>query len=291
METALSPRQVAAAIGVSEASVRRWADNGQIRMTRTSGGHRRISLPDAIRFVRESSFDVVRPDLLTVSEPGHRPGRSNAIAAQHDDFLAALAEGDSDLASGLIMRMYLNGVDAAQICDGAIRHAMCVIGKWWPEDKRGIFVEHRATSICADVLGRLRAAFPHTKGNSPAIAVGGAPESDPYILPTLMASTVLADVGYETVNLGPNTPLQVLGESVVELKAPLLWIATTAPLPAASLEREIVQLLEIVEPINGQVVIGGLNANRLRLPDSSAVHRFGSMSEMAAFAEGILAGR
>ena len=106
-----------------------------------------------------------------------------------------------------------------------------------------------------------------------------------------MASTALADVGFETVNLGPNTPLQVLGESARELKASLLWIATTAPLPTAPLEREIVHLLEIVEPINGQIVVGGLSANRLRLPDSAAVHRFASMSEMAAFAEGILASR
>ena len=139
---------------MSESSVRRWADDGQIRMTRTSGGHRKIALNDAIRFVRESSYNVVRPDLLSVSEPGHRTGRSDAIAAQHEEFLAALEDGDSDLTAGLIMRMYLNGVNAAQICDGAMRHAMCVIGNRWPEDKRGIFVEHRATSIsptCSDV--------------------------------------------------------------------------------------------------------------------------------------------
>ena len=290
METALSPRQFAEAIGVSESSVRRWADNGQIRMTRTSGGHRKIALNDAIRFVRESSYNVVRPDLLSVSEPAIARGGPGQLP-RSTMISAALVDGDSDLAAGLIMRMYLNGVSAAQICDGAMRHAMCVIGNRWPEDKRGIFVEHRATSICADVLGRLRAAFPHAKGKSPAIAIGGAPESDPYILPTLMASTALADVGFETINLGPNTPLQVLGESARELKASLLWIATTAPLPAAPLEREIVHLLEIVEPINGQIVIGGSSANRLRLPDSAAVHRFASMSEMAAFAEGILASR
>jgi hypothetical protein len=38
MQQLLSPRQFAEAIGVSESSVRRWADTGRIKMTRTAGG-------------------------------------------------------------------------------------------------------------------------------------------------------------------------------------------------------------------------------------------------------------
>ena len=68
MQKHLSPRQFAEAIGVSESSVRRWADDGRIQMTRTAGGHRKIARSDALRFIRTTSAQVVRPDLLQFSE-------------------------------------------------------------------------------------------------------------------------------------------------------------------------------------------------------------------------------
>ena len=46
----LSPRQLAVAIGVSESSLKRWADDGRLAVERTAGGHRRIPLPEAVRW-------------------------------------------------------------------------------------------------------------------------------------------------------------------------------------------------------------------------------------------------
>ena len=60
----LGPRQLGQALGVSESSVKRWADQGEIVTHRTSGGHRRIALAEAIRFIRESGLPVVDPGIL-----------------------------------------------------------------------------------------------------------------------------------------------------------------------------------------------------------------------------------
>ena len=43
MKPLLSPKELADAIGVSESSIKRWVDNGEIQATKTSGGHRRIT--------------------------------------------------------------------------------------------------------------------------------------------------------------------------------------------------------------------------------------------------------
>jgi MerR family transcriptional regulator, light-induced transcriptional regulator len=48
----LSPKALAAAIGVSESSLKRWADEGRLAAERTAGGHRRIAVAEAVRFVR-----------------------------------------------------------------------------------------------------------------------------------------------------------------------------------------------------------------------------------------------
>lgn len=287
MQELLSPRQFAEAIGVSESSVRRWADSGQIKMTRTAGGHRKIARNEAIRFVRETSANVVRPDLLQIAEPRHRRRRAEAFAAQHDQLLEALEQGDVEVVSGLLTRMYVNRVSAADICDGPLRDAMHRIGEKWPSDQRAIFVEHRATSICIDVLNRLRANFELHTGNRP-IAVGGGPEDDPYVLPSLMVTTVLADVGFEPVNLGPNTPLAVLSRSALEMDAQLVWIALTSSLPKATVEDALYKLAQRLRRKRVQVVIGGQAASRYKLPSGAHAHVFSSMAEMAGFAKGLL---
>ncbi|HEX9106572.1 MAG TPA: MerR family DNA-binding transcriptional regulator, partial [Longimicrobiales bacterium] len=48
----LSPRELAEAVGVSESSLKRWADRGVLAVERTAGGHRRIPLGEAVRFIR-----------------------------------------------------------------------------------------------------------------------------------------------------------------------------------------------------------------------------------------------
>ncbi|MDX1683088.1 MAG: excisionase family DNA-binding protein, partial [Phycisphaeraceae bacterium] len=71
-KSTLSPKEMALTIGVSESSVKRWVDEGQIEATRTSGGHRRISVPEAVRFVREEDYPLLRPDLLGLADLSKR---------------------------------------------------------------------------------------------------------------------------------------------------------------------------------------------------------------------------
>ncbi|MCX5741316.1 MAG: helix-turn-helix domain-containing protein, partial [Proteobacteria bacterium] len=64
----LSPRDLAEALGVSESSLKRWVDSGRITATRTDGGHRKIRLSEAVRFIRESGSPIVHPELLDMPE-------------------------------------------------------------------------------------------------------------------------------------------------------------------------------------------------------------------------------
>src|SRR5512133_965111 len=66
--TLLSPRELAEAIGVSESSIKRWADDGALRAVRTTGGHRRIPVEEAVQFIRVSGQSVVRPELLGIAD-------------------------------------------------------------------------------------------------------------------------------------------------------------------------------------------------------------------------------
>ncbi len=51
-ESLLSPKKAAKILGVSESSIKRWCDAGQIQILKTSGGHRRISIASLMDFAR-----------------------------------------------------------------------------------------------------------------------------------------------------------------------------------------------------------------------------------------------
>src|SRR2546428_13336766 len=57
----LSTRQVATLLGVGEATVKRWADAGEIDCFRTPGGHRKFRLRDVTAFVQKRQFQTAGP--------------------------------------------------------------------------------------------------------------------------------------------------------------------------------------------------------------------------------------
>src|SRR5437660_10192895 len=54
----LSTRQVAKLLGVGEATVKRWADAGEIDCFRTPGGHRKLRLRDVTAFVQRRNYQA-----------------------------------------------------------------------------------------------------------------------------------------------------------------------------------------------------------------------------------------
>lgn len=59
--------QAAEILGVSADTVRRWADSGRLRTTRTPGGRRVVEAADLARFAREMAADHPPPALAPES--------------------------------------------------------------------------------------------------------------------------------------------------------------------------------------------------------------------------------
>src|SRR5688572_28631719 len=170
--TLLSPKDLAAAIGASESSLRRWIDSGDIRVSRTAGGHRRIPLSDAVQFIRKMGAVVVRPEVLNLPAlPTAMPGSADA---DEQALFAALRDGERELARGLVFSWYLAGRSMHAIFDGPLRGALYQLGELWKHDERGILVEHRATEICLAMITSLRLLVP-APAAEPPLAIGGAP--------------------------------------------------------------------------------------------------------------------
>jgi methanogenic corrinoid protein MtbC1 len=281
---------MASAIGVSESSLKRWADEGKIHVSRTAGGHRRISLNEAIRFIRDTGTNVVRPDVLGLAEVAavpeaerHGPTDDRALMLYE-----AMSSGDAVRSRGLVMSWYLNGEPVAAICDGPVAGALRRLGELWQHSDEGIFIEHRATDICVQALQHLRALFTGPRDDAP-VAIGGGRSNDPYIIPSLMVAAVLADQGYRTINLGPDTPIKVLTSAARGVHANLLWLSVMSPVKPADLEADVRQLSAAAAEQNAFVALGGRRVDPKLGPLARNLHISPSMTDLAAYAEGLRA--
>lgn len=278
----LSPRELAQALGVSESSLKRWVDAGKIVASRTDGGHRKIALPEAVRFIRETGAPVPHPEVLDL--PALAAAQPGAVTAD-DSLLGHLERGEAQAARGWLLARYLAGASIAELADGPVRAAMHAIGELWRHDERGVFLEHRATEVCLAALGYLRGTLDEPTADAP-LALGGAPEDDPYRLPTVLASMVAVEAGLRAINLGPDTPIAAMHHAIAAHHPRLVWLSATgrlAPQRARDLAHWIASL-----PRTVTVVVGGRSADAIAAAHP-AVRRVETMSDLALIARRLAA--
>lgn len=224
MSQLLTPKQVAQAIGVSESSLKRWCDRGLIGATRTAGGHRRLRLDDVLEFLRQSGHRIVRPDLLSLpSNTGHG---ATVVNRAREQMREALLIGDEDQCRRIVFDLHLGGQPAAEIFDRVIAGAFYDIGDRWSCGEAEIYQERRACDICQRVLTELRAAIPPADETAPR-ALGGAPQCDPYTLPTAMAEIVLRQAGWRAESLGARLPFRTLAAAIRDEQPHIFWLSVS----------------------------------------------------------------
>lgn len=286
MKQYLSPKELAQAIGVSESSLKRWADDGRIRGYRTAGGHRRIDITEAVRFIRDSAMPVRDPQALGLADVSGPIGVGGEDDASPALLRGALEAGAAGKVRAMLVSMYLGGRSIAELFDGLVADAMHALGELWRDRDDGIMIEHRATDICLGAISQLRALLPQAHREAP-VALGGALGGDPYLLPSLMAATVLASEGFREMNLGPDTPAPVIVDAAQRAGARLVWVSVSV---APSMDAVTSALRTVVDGLadrESSIVIGGRSLPQplgLKRPN---LHIASSMSELAAFARGL----
>jgi len=217
----VSTAQVAAALGVSVTTVKRWADDGILPAHKTAGGHRKLLLADVLRLVREGDFP--RLDLAQLQQ-GELPGEPAALRRA---LSTALRDGDGPRTHALILGAYRGGLALAALADDVVAPAMNQLGHDWEAGRIDVLHEHRGTQLCAGALYELKALLTANPPRQRPRAIGGAPEHDHYLLPSLLVEMTLLDLGWEAVNLGPHTPVCSLRQAVRELRPKLVWLSAS----------------------------------------------------------------
>jgi excisionase family DNA binding protein len=250
----LTPKQVAQAIGVSESSLKRWCDRGLIPVKKTAGGHRRLSIDSVLEFLRANRRPLVRPELLGLPPT---TGKSRlGIRRAREEVEAALIDGDEEICRRIVFDLHLSGCPVSVICDETLAEAFRGIGGRWECGKLDIFRERRACEIAVRTLHELRGMIAAPPPERP-LAVGGAPEGDIYMLPTVMVELTLRQCGWRAVSLGAKLPFTTLAAAIEALRPQMFWLSVSHVVDQSQFLREQAEFYRVAQGHNVSLVVGG----------------------------------
>ena len=227
-QSVYSPRQVAESLAVSESSVKRWCDSGEISTFRTSGGHRRISAEGLQQFLGSSNRSLVNPDVLgVIVRPVNRSQRiPGSDEAQLKQFREALTAGRENECLEVFGERVADGWSVSEAAEDLISDAMCGVGSAWVRQEVDVYQERRACGICMRLINEMRNKLPVVSDDAP-VAIGGSPSGDPYEIPTALVELSLREIGWQAVNLGCNLPMSSFLQAAQDYNPKLVWLSVS----------------------------------------------------------------
>jgi len=248
----LTTREVARLLLVSEATVKRWADDGLLLPKKTAGGHRRFSIQSVALFRREQSLGPAAQSSAKRVRKKLVPGKMPS-AESFGDLL--LNENEAEATAQLI-DAYLRDHALATLFDTTITNAMHRVGDLWFNGAITIADEHLATRVMLSALQKLRGiVVPGQATGLKAVCCGL--EGDLHELPIHLAEIIFESEGWDTSNLGPNTPLFTLRDMVAQKKPDLVCVSARSIVDLDRATTEYAQFRKTMEKINGATVLGG----------------------------------
>lgn len=222
MKQDFSPKQVARAIGASESSLKRWCDQGVLRTTKTSGGHRRISLDAVFSFLRSQDRVLENPEVLGL--PVSAGVGERVVPRAREKLLKALQSGDATVCRRIILDLYAAGHPLVEICDNVIASVFHQIGDMWECGKVEIFQERYACEIASRIMTDLETVLPPPRPNAP-LAMGGSISGDHYTIASSMVEVNLRSHGWRVQRLGSNLPFETISESIRARQPRVFWLS------------------------------------------------------------------
>ena len=281
-EPLLKTRQVAEALGVSGATVKRWVDAGLIRASRTVGKHRLVPLSEVERMSLELGGDRKPIELAGLSGPSAAGDDDSRVV---ETLTGLLREGKSAEARRLIRNVSRSRLDAAGLADRLVSPVMERIGHGWMVGAIDVYQEHAASSIVAAGIQERIDEFANKQQSGPApLALGATTEGDFYVIAGLLAELSLRELGWEVRNLGTNLPLRSLANAARDYTPKLIYLSFGYLKDEDRFVREYQAFHEAVSEVGSAVILGG-RALRPELRSRLSYTAFGDrLSHLAEFA-------
>ncbi|HEY0427734.1 MAG TPA: B12-binding domain-containing protein [Pyrinomonadaceae bacterium] len=280
----LTTREVARLCHVSDATVKRWEDDGLLKSERTSGGHRRFRAEEIARFQRRQGLGIKRchgdASILTATAR-----RRDLKLLSGSPIFHTLLGGCEEEAANLLIGEYLQGKALAEIFDDFVCPAMRQIGELWSSGELTVTEEHLATRAACNAVHKLRNVLPVPETSGGRLAMCCAVEDDFHELPTFLVQIVMENEGWEVANFGANTPLYCLAEEILQYQPKMICISATIIDDIERFSRDFKNFIEQTERLGISIALGGRalsdNQTRRRFAAGHFVETFADLARFA----------
>ncbi|HEX8189305.1 MAG TPA: cobalamin B12-binding domain-containing protein [Pyrinomonadaceae bacterium] len=283
----LTTRQLSRVWLVSEATIKRWADTGQLKSSRTVGGHRRFPLAEVMRFQTERGLGAATVGAPAATATATLPAETFDEERAAEQFFQALKRGRSGEATAFLLEAHMLGAGLDLIFDAVVATSLHRVGDLWYGEEMSVAEEHLATSTATRAVEAL-AASTRRAGAKAGAAVCCAAEEEMHTLPVLCAQAVLEGAGWDVRNLGGHTPFFALAEYVERHRPSLVCVSATLQRELEHNARDYAQLSSAARACDARVVLGGegfrAGAVRARFPADLHAENF---KDLSAFVRGL----
>jgi len=254
----LTTRQLSRVWFVSEATIKRWADAGQLKSSRTVGGHRRFPLAEVMRFQTERGLGVATGVATVATATATATATDGAFDAEQTAgyFFEAVKGGRAGEATALLLEAHMLGAELDLIFDTIVAPSLRRVGDLWYGEEMSVADEHLATCTATRAVESL-AASTRRAGAKAGAAVCCAAEEEMHTLPVLCAQAVLEGAGWDVRNLGGHTPFFALAEYVERQRPSLVCVSATLQRELEHNARDYAQLAAAARTCGARVVLGG----------------------------------
>ncbi len=226
-ERTYSTRELAQMWNLSESTIKRWADAGQLHCQRTPGGHRRFQVQDIRDFQTKHRFEGT--GLLTFA-PWEDPDievnvNQKKLDKVRDSILYLAIQNQSVRIKDLLERLYIRGMTLVELYDDVIiplaetAQEAVLTGKLVKGQERlvGSNLEEAMYSFFPRVIRR------RLNGKT---GLCGAPENMCNQSINAIARTLEVE-GWECLKLGENVPLDAMATMVEQEPVNLVCVASS----------------------------------------------------------------
>ncbi len=268
----MSTGDVAEVLGVSEATVKRWADAGTLTCIRTPGGHRKFRLRNIAMHL--------------ASRRG--PAGANDIPATETDqeaeeLVSALLVGDMEKVAGMVAASRLQRTSFAVIADTLLYPAVQRVRQACTAGRCEAFHEHIALNTVLEVCARQRTSL-RVPGSTRGRVVAAPPPGEKNDILARLASLVAVESGFDAYVLGIGLTSATVSRAAEDFGASWVLLCGEAGENPAGVSQYAEQILASTDRSRARVVCVGDTLSQVEGLPEDALH-VSSLREL----EGLLA--
>jgi excisionase family DNA binding protein len=180
-----------------------------------------------------------------------------------------MVAGDSAGSWQVVEAAMASGVEPQDVYVELLGPALHGIGDAWRRGEIGIAEEHLASGVATSIVGRMGPRF-HRRGRHRGTVIVAMPVGERHGLGVAMLAGILAQSGFEVLNLGTDTPPASLAAAMAgrdDISAVVISVANTTRLPAAA---RLIAAARRTDPA-ATIVAGGF-----AVPDQATAHGLGA---------------